>query len=340
MTSYFFGQVTPEHAIACGQRALALATSCADRALQVATHFQLGTTYWALNDYERSIEFHRKVITSLEGNELYVRFGLTSLPAVVSRGHLAWCPASRGVFAEAIAHGEEGLRIAEASDHPDSLVRICYEFGHVYLCKGDCSKAITLLERGLNLCGDVSVVFPGIAAQLGYVYGQCGRLTEAMPLLEQAVERGASTHVMSWHALWVAYLSEVCLLANRLEDAQRSAEGALDFAQLHKERGTQAWALRLLGDIAMHRNPPICDQAKAHYLQALTLANELGMRPLQAHCHRGLGTLYGQTSQPEQARAELSMAIEMYRDMAITFWLPETEAALAAVVVSDNPALQ
>ena len=59
------------------------------------------------------------------------------------------------------------------------------------------------------------------------------------------------------------------------------------------------------------------------------------MRPLQAHCHRGLGTLYSQTGQAEQARAELSTAIEMYRDMEMTFWLPETEAALADVEGDD-----
>jgi tetratricopeptide (TPR) repeat protein len=81
----------------------------------------------------------------------------------------------------------------------------------------------------------------------------------------------------------------------------------------------------------MHRDPPEIDQAEIHYQQALSLANELGMRPLQAHCHRGLGTLYSQTGQSEQARAELSRAIEMYRDMEMTFWLPETEAVLSAV---------
>jgi hypothetical protein len=63
----------------------------------------------------------------------------------------------------------------------------------------------------------------------------------------------------------------------------------------------------------------------------MALAGELGMRPLQTHCHRGLGTLYSQTGQAEQARAELITAIEMYRDMEMTFWLPETEAALAEV---------
>jgi len=59
------------------------------------------------------------------------------------------------------------------------------------------------------------------------------------------------------------------------------------------------------------------------------LADELGMRPLQAHCHRGLGTLYATIGQREQARAELSTAIEMYQSMEMTFWLPQAETTLA-----------
>ena len=72
-------------------------------------------------------------------------------------------------------------------------------------------------------------------------------------------------------------------------------------------------------------------QAGTHYQQALALADELGMRPLAAHCHRGLGTLYATTGQRQQARAELSAAIDLYRAMEMTFWLPQAEAALAQV---------
>jgi hypothetical protein len=53
------------------------------------------------------------------------------------------------------------------------------------------------------------------------------------------------------------------------------------------------------------------------------------MRPLQAHCHRGLGRLYGTLGQQEHARRELSTAIELHRTLAMTFWLPQAEAALA-----------
>ena len=57
----------------------------------------------------------------------------------------------------------------------------------------------------------------------------------------------------------------------------------------------EAWALRLLGEIAAQAGPPDLESAQARYGQALALADELGMRPLVAHCHLGLGKLYRRT---------------------------------------------
>jgi tetratricopeptide (TPR) repeat protein len=124
-------------------------------------------------------------------------------------------------------------------------------------------------------------------------------------------------------------MSEAYLLAGRVQEAIQLAGRALNLARAHKERGHEAWALRLLGEIATHQDPPEIEPAAQHYRQALALAEELGMRPLVAHCHLGLGTLSTRTGQRQQARAELSTAIEMYRAMGMTFWLPQTEVALA-----------
>ena len=55
------------------------------------------------------------------------------------------------------------------------------------------------------------------------------------------------------------------------------------------------------------------------------------MRPLQAHCHRGLGILYSRVGQAQQARVALGTAIALYRAMEMTFWLPQAEAALGQV---------
>ena len=66
-------------------------------------------------------------------------------------------------------------------------------------------------------------------------------------------------------------------------------------------------------------------------LPAIALADELSMRPLQAHCHHGLGTLYSKGAQREPARTELSAALALYRAMDMTFWLPQAQEALAQV---------
>jgi tetratricopeptide (TPR) repeat protein len=129
----------------------------------------------------------------------------------------------------------------------------------------------------------------------------------------------------------VAWLSEVCRLAGRGEEAWQHARQALDLARQQKARGGEVDALYQLGVVHAHAGLPDVAQAETYYQQALTLADELGMRPLQAHCHRGLGTLYAATGQRAPACTELSTAIEMYRAMDMTFWLPRTEAALAQV---------
>jgi tetratricopeptide (TPR) repeat protein len=118
-------------------------------------------------------------------------------------------------------------------------------------------------------------------------------------------------------------------MAGHLEAAHALAEGALAHARAHQERGHQAYALCLLGDIAVRHEPPDSEQAEAHYQHALAMAEDLGMRPLQAHCHHSLGTLYRQTGRDALAQAALSTAIAMYRAMDMTFWLPQAEAALA-----------
>ena len=158
-----------------------------------------------------------------------------------------------------------------------------------------------------------------------------GRIADAVTLLTQAMAQLMTTGMGRAGAFCHLSLGEAQLLAGRLAEAHSLAERVLALAQTHQTRGNQAYARRFLGEIAARCDPPEAELAKAHYHQSLALAEELGMRPLQAHCHRGLGTLYARIGQREQARAELSTAMEMYRTMEMTFWLPQTEAALAQI---------
>ena len=123
-----------------------------------------------------------------------------------------------------------------------------------------------------------------------------------MALLEEALADPAATGIAN-HPLFLAYLGEAHLLAGRRDDALAVARRALDLAHRQKERGNEAWVLRLLGEIAAQADPPDLESADAHYRQALARADELGMRPLAAHCHLGLGTLYRRTGDAARARS-------------------------------------
>ena len=322
-----------DSAVESGQQALAVAAALGDFALQVMAHQFLGVAYYALGDHRRAMGVLRSNVESLAGDLSRESFGLVGYPSVNSRSWLVRCLAELGAFPEGVAYGEEAIRIAEAVDHPISRILAYLGVGFFALRQRDLFRAVSVLEHCLDLCRvwNSLVWFPEATAALGYAYASTGRVTEALPLLEQAEQRGAAMETMGGQSLRVSYVSEAYLLAGRMQEAVQLAGRALALARVHKERGYQAWALRLLGEIAVHQAPLEIEPATQHYRQALALASELGMRPLQAHCHRSLGTLYCQTGQSEQARSELSTAIEMYRNMEMRFWLPETEAALAAV---------
>ncbi|HEY5871549.1 MAG TPA: hypothetical protein VI542_39235 [Candidatus Tectomicrobia bacterium] len=205
--------------------------------------------------------------------------------------------------------------------------------GLLALRQGDLTRALPRLERAMGLCqdADIPLLFPWIAAALGAAYALAGRGTDAVPLLTQAMERSTATKTFVYQTLCGLSLGEAQMLAGSLGEAHALTEGVLALARERQERGHQAYALRLLGDIAARREPPDTVQAEAYYQDALALAEALGMRPLQTHCYRSLGALYSQTDRAALARAVLSTAIELYRAMDMTFWLPEAESALAQV---------
>jgi tetratricopeptide (TPR) repeat protein len=333
LSTYFRYMGAYDQAIAVTQRALALATTGGDVVLQALANQRLGLAYLAQGDYRQAIDYLGQAVAFFDGARRHERFGHVFLPAVNSRTLLAACHAELGTFAEGRALAAEGLRIAETVAHPGSLMIASLGIGGLALRQGDLPRAIPQLKQAVSICreADLLVYFPWIATALGAAYTLTGRVADAVLLLTQAMEGSTATESVLTQAQVPCRLSlgQAYLLAGRLEEAHALAERTLALAREHHERGNEAYALRLLGDIAARREPPESKQAEAHYRQALVLAEELGMRPLMAHCHLGLGTLYATTRQREQARAELSIAVELYKAMDMSFWLPQAEASLA-----------
>ena len=316
-------------AMVAGQQALELAAALGESALQVQASYNLGLAYHAIGDFGRAAEL---LWWNVEAADREAGSSRTDM-RLQSQAWLALTLSHLGAFAEGRRHGEEALRLATLAGRGDTPITVHRCLGHLYLAQGDLEHAIRVLEPGLALCrasGDRAWL-PGIVASLGYAAVLQGRLAEGCALLEEAIREESRMGVPQNHSSRVRRLSEVCRLTGRYDEAWQHARQALDLARQLQERGNEAHALHQLGVVYAHATPPDVAQAATHYQQALALAEELGMRPLQAHCHLGLGTLYATTGQREQSRTALATAIDLYRAMDMTLWLPQAEAALAQV---------
>jgi len=316
-----------EHArsIACGLRALGIAATFDDFALQVTANCYLGEVYADVADYPRAIQHLAWNGERVAGDQLYESFGVAGLPAVLSRAFLAQVLADQGAFPAGRLHGSEALTIAEAAQQPFSLIIARWGLGYLYVEQGETDTAIPLLEQGVEMAERLSIAaWAGtLMPTLGYAYAVAGRIHEAIPLLEEGLKRLVATR--RGHALFTARLGHVYLSARRANEASQLAADALSTTRRRGERGYEARALHILGEIVGYADVPDLDTAIHHQREALAIAQELSMRPLAAHCHVGLAKLYRRTAQRELAQEHFTTAMTMYREMDMRFWLKKAE---------------
>ena len=222
------------------------------------------------------------------------------------------------------------MRIAETADHPLTLYFGLFGLGLAHLRRGDLARATPILERGLELCRTWQFVVgtPYLAATLGAAYALGGRADEALPLVAGAVEefRGCPFHRLP--ALILLWAGTTYLSAGRIHEAASHAREALALTRRLGARASEVHALCLAGDDA---SASCAEDAEGDYREALARATELGMRPLAAHCHLGLGRLYRRTGDQAKAHEHLTTATTMYREMGMRFWREQAEAAIAEV---------
>jgi class 3 adenylate cyclase/tetratricopeptide (TPR) repeat protein len=312
-----------DRGIEIGERALALAKEVGDARLKALAGMELSS-------------FHDTRLAEALLTEAL--FALDSLPAGTSDPDSVWLRrrilenltrvmTTTGRYQEAVAHGEEALRMAEDLGHSAPIAWTLGRLGRVYCCRGDVNRAIDLCTRSLALARERGVhnVIQWSSASLGVAYTLDGRTTEAVARLEEAVAAGESTSSLDPYTL--VSLGHAYLSAGRSEDASRCAREALVMCRQRTRRDVEADALHLIGDLAARREPA-SEEAMSHYRQALALADELGMRPLVAHCHLGLGQLYRRTGKREQSHEHLTTATTMYREMDMRFWLEQAKAEI------------
>jgi DNA-binding NtrC family response regulator/tetratricopeptide (TPR) repeat protein len=332
-----------------GQRALAIATDLGEFDLQVITRYGLGVTFHELGDFLQARDLLRWVVDALgpavaslddpraQGDAEGQRTGearevwktLTGLgmmgvglgPTMILVRPRAWLTLTLGYlgqFGDALALGEESIRIAESGGQEFDCIIATNTLGSLYVIKGDLDRAIPLLERSVALARTWSRVGWSTAGFLGLAYAQSGRHEEAFRQYQEALETSREA-VGDVRSSRFRQLGEIHLLAGHPAAALEHARQALDLARDRKQRGFEALALRLLAEVTA---------AEEYSRQALALAGELAMRPLIAQCHLDLGKLFRRTDRPAEAQEHLITAAAMFSDMGMTCWLEKSETEL------------
>jgi tetratricopeptide (TPR) repeat protein len=311
------------------QRARDMAVSLEDRALQLMSNYYLGLAHFLLGEYREAEDVYRQNLQMLTHAE-QDRVRTAAPVLIVSTAWLVLPLAERGAFAEGLTHGRAALDLAEMAQDPYSIVSASYCLAYLYCLKGEDAQAIPLLERACSLCQerDFGVWLPQIIGYLGYAYSQVGRLDEGLSLLERAIDAYEATRAWPFRPLLTVHRGTACLRADRLDEAVALGHQAVTLARQHGERGHEAWALRLLGEIASRRTRPDALKAEDHYREASAIATDLGMQPLVAHCHLDLGRLARVTDEASKARFHLTTATTMYRGMGMMSWVEKAQAEL------------
>jgi DNA-binding NtrC family response regulator/tetratricopeptide (TPR) repeat protein len=307
----------PREAAVVGQRAFALAEEVGDVTLRATARTPWGHACRELGDFRRAIELLRGTIEALSGDLARQRLGQGMPPALYARNVAALCLAELGEFREAVALGTESADIAQALDVPfgAGLARIA--LGHTYLVQGKLEDATRVLEAAGALieARDTPTWFPWTAAARGYVLALSGRPTEAVALLQNAIDRAMALPFLFGHSQWLAWLAHAHLLNGNVADAVRLGEEALKHSRERGERGYEAWALHILGDITAAVDAPDTGRAETFQDQALALARELGMRPLVARCERSLADLARRRGDARRADELLTHANALFREL-------------------------
>ena len=325
--AYLLGSLGDHHgSIEAGDRALVLAARMDDPALEIWTSVGIAREHFAIGDYRRGIGRARTALDALESTPRSPRF--RNLPPTVgARTWLALCLAAIGEFDEALPWAQAALEHADRDENPVAQVWASYTLGRVHCVRGHFAPALTLLERAAGMLerGRFPIYAPRILASLGTVYTVLGQPKHGLALLERAALEGEANQILYDHAMVLAQLGEAHL-GESVEEAGVRARRAFELAHRHGERGNEAWALHLLGKVAAVSGSEHAEAAVTYTTQALTVAGELGMRPLIAHCHLDLARLSRRAGRAREADDHLATATLMYREMGMRFWLERAEA--------------
>ncbi|CAG4927497.1 AAA family ATPase [Paraburkholderia saeva] len=310
-------------AVETGERALRLAEQRNDPDGKLRVNMMLARSLYGRGDFERAVAHARHALELLlaGGDHDPRREDYPTIGRVNGRIWLVLCLAELGRFDEASILGQEATDIARGMNGLEELVFAGLGVGRMHVIRGNPDIAVEVLEPALALCkrAEFPVYVSRVASTLGAAYASLGRVDEALVLLEEAVREAIANNFVFGQSLVLTYFGRACHLAGRHDEALTYTQSAIQASQASGERGNEAWACCLLGDLVADGDctPSGIEQATNHYGTALRIAQEVGMRPLKAQCLYGLSRLQRMAGNDILAARHASAATLLCHEMGM-----------------------
>ena len=239
-----------------GLDVVAMARAQGDTMLEAVALLWVGCGSYALGEPRRGVVLLRDGLSVLGNRTAGPWSTQASLPGVLvqvtARSYQSMFLAEIGEFAEALAIGREGMEVAQRINHPWNIVLAYWQVGSFHLAKGELEEATRLLQHAVSLGREWGSTRSAAMAAcgLGYALALSGRAVEGIDLVERGMRETDGVGMTWLRGRHLTYLGESYLLGGRHDQAGAAATEALTFSRQRKERGFEAWALRLKGEVA------------------------------------------------------------------------------------------
>ena len=248
----------------------------------------------------------------------------------------SWACSCLGRFDEAMAQAHEEIRVAEEYND-SSLISFAYWIATIaYTYKGDFDTAIRHGEISFEKAPTPA---DKVWAQgfLGFAFCRGGQAVKAIDLLKPVASAYEAAQFTAGRVLTSAYLSEAYLRAGDPDNAEVTLQHGLELARPAGMKFFVGIMCRLLGEVAVQRNPQESAQpTAAQWFEAgIATLRDVKAQDELARAYVGYGRLHKQQGRSVEACDYFTRAVAIFERLGTAGEAKKVRSELADV---DAPA--
>lgn len=322
-----------QEVLAIGERAVGTARSISDRRIVIAATANLGMGYCFSGDFKRAVQIASEFEHELKTTYRHENLGTTGTSSVNWLSNLSGMNTNLGRFEKAESYCTEAKAISEETGKPFDSAMFGQWYSHLLISKGEPERAVEVLDASEDTLREYDIDFlrTWMDSWLGAACALAGDFDRAESVLLSAVSL-AEKNGLHLSGIWsLTRLASLYLDKGDIASGSDYAVRALDHAKKAGAGWFEVPALQCMARAAARTDSTGIVQAQNFWTQSIEMAEAIDARPDLAHSRRGLGEMFATTDRPEDAKRELTAAVDLYKDLGMTFWLPKTEELLASV---------